>query len=253
MRLIADCGNTALKLALAHDGGIWLQERLPATAEALDAFLVEHGGGVRELALLGGSAAGAAVVAAWWSDAGGGRPLRRVGADIALPDVGQYPALGHDRICAGLAGVAQEQRDLVVVDCGTATTLSAWRRVPGAPPATGARFLGGLILPGARACLAGLALRAPALPAVEPAAADAPALQRDTPGALAAAIGIGYGAMVAACVQRLGAESGIADTLCTGGAAAPLLGSALPRRCYRPTLVVEGVELLCRQQGPVAR
>ena len=243
MRLIADCGNTSVKLAVAHDGGVWLQERLAAEPSAFDDFLRRHAG-VDELVLLPAAATTAAVVVAWWSAAGGGRPLRRVGGDITLPDVGQYPSFGLDRLAAGLGAVAQEQRSLVVVDCGTATTFSAWQHVAGEPSRRGVRFLGGLILPGARACSAGLAAQAPALPVVEPWPVASSALQRDTVGALGAALGIGYNAMVAACLARLQADSGIPDVLVTGGNAGPLLGAALPRRTYRPTLVVEGVEVL---------
>ena len=243
MRLIADCGNTSVKLAVAHDGGVWLQERLTAEPAAFDDFLRRHAG-VDELVLLPAAAATAAAVTAWWVAAGKGRPLRRIGDEIALPDVGQYATFGLDRLAAGLGAVAQEQRPLVVVDCGTATTLSAWQYVPGVPARCGARFLGGLILPGARACSAGLSAQAPALPLIDPLPATSSALQHDTVGALGAALGIGYGAMVAACLRRVQADSGIADVLITGGNAGPLLGGALPRRAYRPTLVVEGVEVL---------
>jgi pantothenate kinase type III len=242
MRLIADCGNSSVKLAVAHDGGIWLQERLPAEPAALDDFLRRHAG-VDELVVLPAATATTAAVARWWAGAGSGRPLRRVGREVAVPDVGQYPTLGLDRIAAGLAAVAQEQCALVVVDCGTATTFSAWR-----PRQAGdALFLGGLILPGARACLAGLAARAPALPPVDPAPRDSAGLQHDTPAAIAAAVGIGYPAMVAACLERVRRDAGIAEAIVTGGAAAPLLGDPLPRRAYRPTLVVEGVEMLARR------
>ena len=116
--------------------------------------------------------------------------------------------------------------------------------MPGVPTRCGARFLGGLILPGALACSAGLSAQAPALPLIDPRPATSSALQHDTVGALGAALGIGYGAMVAACLRRVQADSGIADVLITGGNAGPLLGAALPRRAYRPTLVVEGVEVL---------
>lgn len=245
MRLIADCGNSAVKLAVAHDGGIWLQERLALDAEAFDDFLRRHAG-VDELVLLPAAAAGAAAVGAWWAAVGDGRPLRRVGVEIPVPEVGQYPGFGLDRLAAGLGAMAQEQRPLVVVDCGTATTFSAWR--PGASPCS-ARFLGGLILPGARACIAGLAARAPALPAVEPLPAASGGLQRETAAAIGAAIGIGYAAMLAACLERVRRDSGIDDVLVTGGAAGPLLGDALPRRTYRPTLVAEGVEVLAQGTG----
>ena len=243
MRLIADCGNTSVKLAVAHDGGVWLQERLTVDPTAFDDFLRRHAG-VDELVLLPTATATATAVARWWSAAGGGRPLRRVGHEIALPDVGQYATFGIDRLAAGLGALAQEQRSLVVVDCGTATTFSAWRHLAGEPARRAARFLGGLILPGARACSAGLTAQAPALPLVEPWPVTSSALQRDTAGALGAALGIGYGAMVAACLARLQTESGIAELLVTGGNAGSLLGTALPRRAYRPTLVVEGIEVL---------
>ncbi|MBA3685399.1 MAG: hypothetical protein H0W72_09180, partial [Planctomycetes bacterium] len=73
-----------------------------------------------------------------------------------------------------------------------------------------------------------------------------PALQRDTVAAIGAALGIGYGAMVGACLARLRAETGIEAVIVTGGAAMPLLGRELPRSSYRPSLVVEGMELLAR-------
>jgi pantothenate kinase type III len=101
----------------------------------------------------------------------------------------------------------------------------------------------GLLLPGARACIGGLSASAPALPKVEPLAADASALQRDTPGAIGAAMGIGYPAMVLACLDRLRRDSGCQHVVITGGAAQPLLGPVAPRAAYRPALVLEGVEL----------
>jgi pantothenate kinase type III len=238
MRLIADCGNSTVKLAIARDGGVWLHERLAPTAADLDRFLAAHPAAFAELVLLPGGRT-AAAVRAWWMTVGAGRPCREVGRELPLPAVGQYPGFGLDRLVAGLAACAQEQDDVVVVDCGTATTLTAWRRA-------GPRLLGGLILPGARACIAGLAADAPALPVVEPLDASAPALQRDTAGAIAAAVGIGHPAMVAACLERVQRESGCAALVVTGGNATPLLGNALPRRAYRPSLVCEGVELLCR-------
>lgn len=236
MRLIADCGNSTVKLAIAQHGGIWLHERVPAMTLELDRFLAAHSRTIDELVLLPAGRTSEAV-SGWWSRAGGGRPCRVVGREIAVPEVGQYPGFGLDRLVAGLAACAQEKTDLVVVDCGTATTFTAWRAV-------GPRLLGGLILPGAWACIAGLVAQAPALPAVEPWGAESSALQRETPGAIGAAVGIGYPAMVRECLDRLQRESGCAALVVTGGNAAVLLGSVLPRRAYRPSLTAEGVEWL---------
>lgn len=238
MRLIADCGNSTVKLAIAQDGGIWLHERLPATSLELDRFLAAHLPTIDELALLPAGRT-TPLVKAWWGLSGGGRPCRVVGQQLAIPDVGHYPGFGLDRLVAGLAACAQEKADVVVVDCGTATTFTAWRWV-------GPRLLGGLILPGATACIVGLVAQAPSLPAIEPWAAETSALQRETPGAIGAAMGIGYPAMVRACLERVQHESGCTALVVTGGNAAPLLGAVLPRRAYRPSLVAEGIELLCR-------
>jgi len=238
MRLIADCGNSTVKLAIAHDGGIWLHERLPASIKALDGFLATHLSTLDEIVILPAGRT-ADLVREWWSRTGGGRPCRVVGVDIALPAVNQYPGFGLDRLVAGVAACAQEKADVIVVDCGTATTLTAWR-------VAGIQLIGGLILPGARACIAGLVAQAPALPAIEPWASEASALQRETPGAIGVAMGIGYPAMVRECLERIQRESGCTAVVVTGGNAVSLLGGVLLRRAYRPSLVAEGVELLAR-------
>ncbi len=121
-----------------------------------------------------------------------------------------------------------------MVDAGTATTLTAW-------DACG-RFAGGLILPGPHAMIAGLHACAPALPLVEPLGHAAPAAQQATPGAIAAAAGIGHPAMVQACLARLRSETGIANVVLTGGGATGLAEVlALP---VLPWLVLEGMERL---------
>lgn len=244
MRLLADCGNSTIKLALAHDGGIWQQERLEPTVEALDAFTKPHIDTITELAMVPGSQANAKVLRDWWTKRGRGRPLRATADGIALPDVGQYATCGHDRVLAGIAACAQERRALIVLDAGTAVTLTAWRL-----ESSRARFGGGMILPGALACSLGLSTLAPALPHVEPLGADASACQMSTNGALAAALGIGHPAMVGACLAKLRTESGIQDVVITGGNAAPLLGNIIPRQAYRPSLVLEGLEMLLKQQA----
>lgn len=217
-RLLADCGNTWVKLALGGD-----RVRLSPEPERLAVWLA--GRPVDELVLLPGAARSANVLRGWWS----GRRCE-LGRDIPVPDRGQYPSLGLDRVAAGVAAGT----GVIVIDAGTATTLTAW-------DARG-RFAGGLILPGTHALIAGLSASAPALPRVEPLPADAPAAQRDTEGAISAAAGIGHPAMVAACLTRLRQETGISRLLATGGGAGALVAAGtLSADAVRPWLVLNGL------------
>ena len=218
--ILADCGNTAVKLAC----GI---ERVRLAPGQVAAWLAAHP--ADGLVLLPGAAATADVVRQAWSG-----QLSEIGRDLQLPGRGQYPGMGLDRIVAGLAAGPAT----IVVDAGTATTLTAW-------DAHG-RFAGGLILPGAHAMIAGLCARAPALPLVEPLGRDAPAAQRDTRGAIAAGIGIGHAGMVEACLARLRLETRIDRVLVTGGGAEAL---DLSEAELRPWLVLEGMD---RLSGPRA-
>lgn len=216
--ILADCGNTAVKLA---DGA----ERVRlAPAEVAGWLAGRHG----PLVLLPTARAGADAVRRAWSG-----PIREAGVEPPLPDLGQYPGMGPDRIVAGLAAGP----GCIVIDAGTATTLTAW-------DAAG-RCAGGLILPGKHALIAGLVACAPALPRVEPLGPGASAAQRSTEGAIAAAAGIGHPAMVRACLERLRGETGLGRVVATGGGAADLgiIGAEL-----RPWLVLEGLARLA--DGP---
>jgi pantothenate kinase type III len=247
MRLLADCGNSTIKLALAHEGGIWQQERLTPTLQAIKDFTNPHLDAIAELVMVPGSRAHAEFLRDWWRENGRERPLRVVGEGIAIPELGQYPSCGLDRVLAGLCACIQERHDIIVIDAGTAVTLTVWRYHPAKEDLlAGVRFAGGLILPGSQACSLGLSALAPALPVVEPMGADAAALQQSTTGSLAAALGIGHPAMVSACLEKLRAESKVQDAVITGGNAIPLLGPVLPRMAYRPSLVLEGLEMILK-------
>lgn len=249
MRLLADCGNSTIKLGLAQDGGIWQFERLEPKIAALDEFIKPFNRTITELAVMPGARANTTIVEAWWDKIGNGRRLRMVGSEgLPVPDLGQYPNCGIDRVLAGLVGCIQERKSLVVIDAGTATTMTAWRYEANNPdPLSAVQFGGGLILPGARSCAIGLSMQAPALPVVDILGPDAHATQFDTQGAIGAAIGIGYGPMVAACMLKLERETKIHDHIATGGNVSLIIDSmVLPRLSYRPSLVLEGLELLCR-------
>jgi len=222
--ILADCGNTAVKLARGS-------ERVRLPPDQVAAWLAAQP--ADGLVLLPGAAAAAAQVRQAWSG-----PLVEIGRDIQLPARGQYAGMGADRVVAGLAAGPA----VIVVDAGTATTLTAW-------DATG-RFAGGLILPGVHAMIAGLSHRAPALPVVEPLGRDAPAAQHDTRGAIAAGAGIGHAGMVEACLARLRLETRIERIVVTGGGAEAL---DLADAEHRPWLVLEGMMELWDRRAPARR
>ena len=249
MRLLADCGNSTIKLALAQDGGIWQFERVAPKRELLDEFIKPFNRTITELVVMPGAKDNTALLESWWRSVGNDRRKRIVGDKaLPIPDLGQYPNCGIDRILAGLIGCVQERKSLVIIDAGTATTITAWGfQDQQIDLLASVHFRGGLILPGAQACAIGLAAQAPALPVVDVLGPDAHAAQFDTQGAIGAAIGIGYGPMVAACMLKLERETGIHDHIATGGNCSLIINSyVLPRLSYRPSLVLEGLELLCR-------
>jgi pantothenate kinase type III len=249
MRLLADCGNSTIKLALAQDGGFWQFERLDPKRAAFDEFIKPFDRTITELVVMPGAKNNTAMIEEWWRAVGNNRRIRIVGdAALPLPDLGQYPNCGVDRVLTGLIGCVQEQKSLVVIDAGTATTITAWEFLEQQIDTLAAvKFRGGLILPGAQACAIGLSIQAPALPVVEILGPDAHATQFDTHGAIGAAIGIGYGPMIAACMLKLERETGIHNHIATGGNCGLIINSSvIPRLSYRPSLVLEGLELLCK-------
>jgi pantothenate kinase type III len=218
--LFADCGNTAIKLALGDervrleisDVPGWIDARQPTGAVVL------------------------ATGKTWPSlkPVIAGLRTQRVGTDLPLPDQQHYASLGLDRRVAAFALMGPA----IVIDAGTATTLTAWKPAPRC-------FAGGLILPSSHVMAQGLAQAAPALPVVTPLPPDATAAQQDTTGAIAAAIGIGHPAMVAACLARLQAETGITQVVLTGHGAPTLIQAGIAGE-HRPWLVLEGLQRLTR-------
>ena len=126
----------------------------------------------------------------------------------------------------------------MVVDAGTATTVTAWRYSP--ETQWGCEFIGGLIAPGAAACLAGLGQRAPHLPALAgPAQPDADPLAADSSTAMANAVGIGYPGLVARLIERVAAAARIERVVATGGGIESC--DFNPDVVHMPGLVLDGL------------
>jgi len=252
--LVADVGNTRTKLAVVIDTGT--SGRLPAVgsrqdflsrefrADNLARWLAAAAPGPCMLLVAAVNEAAATRLEAAVAEisATGHRPVRqrRLGREhlpvairVEAPD-----RVGIDRLCAAAAAAAYAPgRPIVVVDCGTATTVDM------VSPA--GEFLGGAILPGptllARALAEGTS-RLPEVAALD--SAPPPAMPgRSTQAAIAAGIGWGMRGAVARLVAEARAGlDGDADVILTGGSAG-VVRDALPGAVEVPDLVLAGISL----------
>lgn len=147
----------------------------------------------------------------------------------------QPQELGADRIAAAIG--ARElfpQKNLVVVDCGTASTVTATRR--------DGRLMGGAIIPGLSMGPEMLALRTALLPRVEVRRPQA-ALGRTTEAGIAAGVFFGHVGAIRECVARVRAEAFGGDrciVIGTGGEADHFTGEKL-FTTIEPDLILHGL------------
>mgnify|MGYP006276334057 CR=1 FL=1 len=224
--LVADVGNTRIKLArVASHGGLPAVDRrqdLPSRdfrPANLERWLAAAAPGPAVLLVAAVNEAASARLEAAVAEisATGRRPVgrRRITGEH-LPVTIRVDApdrVGIDRICAAAAVQADRPgRPVVVVDCGTATTVDL--------VSAAGDFLGGAILPGptllARALAEGTS-RLPEVAALD--TAPPPALPgRSTQAAIAAGIGWGMrGAVARLVAEARSALGGDADLVLTGG------------------------------------
>jgi type III pantothenate kinase len=153
--------------------------------------------------------------------------------------------VGIDRLCAAAAAAAARPgRPVVVVDCGTATTVDM--------VSAAGEFLGGAILPGPTLLAHALAEGTSRLPEVAAldTAAPPPMPGRSTQAAIAAGIGWGMrGAVSRLVAEAQAALGGAADVILTGGSAG-VVRDALPDAVEMPDLVLAGIALAAERLGP---
>jgi pantothenate kinase type III len=148
---------------------------------------------------------------------------------------------GRDRIYGACAAWARFGEDCLSVDAGTALTVNLVRATAG-DAAWAAEFCGGAIAPGAALLARALATGGARLHEVEPRAVG-PALGRDTRAALEAGIVHGLRGAARELVERIEAEHGgrALPIALTGGARALLAEPSFAPR--RRVLVVESLVL----------
>lgn len=237
MLLAIDVGNSNLDLALARDGALAGRRRAatPVKATPDEVELLIEG----LLQLDGAHLAGVAAVALSSTVPAVGAAVEVVAkrrgvpcavasaATIPIPvDVERPGEVGPDRLLNGYAAARLHGRPVVVVDCGTATTVDA-------VDASGA-FVGGAIAPGLVIGLEGLVTRTARLPLVELRLPDR-VIGRDTAAAIAAGAVLGHRMLVEGLLARARAElaerAGIAPAevraVLTGGLANTAWGRSL--------------------------
>ena len=257
--LLADVGNSRIKLAVVSDHGVDASagRRLPTVTQRLD--LDSHGfrpvnlenwlnqaaptTAVVLVASVHDAAAARLEAAITELSATRHRSLRQrriVHGDLPLEIMVAEPhRVGIDRLAAAAAAglVRRPGRGVIIVDCGTAATVDL-------VSASGA-FLGGAILPGPALMARALAEGTSLLPAVAALEQETPPVMpgRSTQDAIAAGIGWGIRGAIARLVEEARASIGVeADVILTGGWRG-VVRDALPGAIEMPELVLAGIAL----------
>lgn len=160
-------------------------------------------------------------------------PGLKTGLNILLDNPGQ---LGSDQVVDAVAAIHQYPKPLIVVDMGTATTLSA---IDGE-----GRYLGGMILPGVRVSQDTLTGRTSQLPRIslEP---PAHVIGKNTIDCMKSGAIYGNAAMIDGCIQRIQDElGGKATVVATGGLAECIVPYCRQEVIYDGDLLLKGLMLL---------
>ena len=132
-------------------------------------------------------------------------PGIKTGVDIKLDDPSQ---LGPDLLVGAVAGLAQYGAPLILIDMGTATTISVINAQR--------RFLGGMIIPGVRVALEGLTENAAHLPEI---AIEKPAklISGNTVGAMQSGSIYGQASCVDGMIDRIWEDLGYETAVVASG------------------------------------
>ena len=162
-------------------------------------------------------------------------PGIKTGLDIRLENPGQT---GADLVVADVAALREHKPPLIVIDMGTATTMSVL-------DANGAH-IGGCIIPGVRISLDALTDKTALLPGLQ---LDQPkrSIGRNTIDAMRSGIMIGTACMLDGMVERMEAELGSKTTvIATGGIAKFIVPLCKTPIIYDKDLLIKGLVALYR-------
>lgn len=162
-------------------------------------------------------------------------PGIKTGLDIRLENPGQT---GADLVVADVAALREHKPPLIVIDMGTATTMSVLDE-------KGAH-IGGCIMPGVRVSMDALTEKTALLPGLQ---LDQPkrAIGRNTIDAMRSGIMMGTASMLDGMVERMEQELGMKTTVvATGGIAKFIVPLCKTPMIYDKDLLIKGLAALYR-------
>lgn len=162
-------------------------------------------------------------------------PGLKTGLNIKLENPGQT---GADLVVADVAALREHKPPLIVIDMGTATTMSVLDE-------TGAH-IGGCIVPGVRISLDALTDKTALLPGLQ---LDRPkrAIGRNTIDAMRSGIMLGTASLIDGMVQRMEEELGYKTTVvATGGVSKFIVPLCKTPIIYDKDLLIKGLAILYR-------
>lgn len=160
-------------------------------------------------------------------------PGIRTGLNIQIDNPSQ---IGSDLIVAAVAALREYPAPLMIVDMGTATTISVIDR--------SRSYIGGCICPGVRVSAEALTSRAALLPAIN---LEAPrrAIGRNTTDCMRSGIMLGAAAMLDGLIDRMEDELGEkATVVATGGISRFVIPMCRRESLYDRNLLLKGLEIL---------
>lgn len=240
---VADLGNSTLYVGVFAGARRVARFRLPTEDALAKGGIARHvaprlRGRFDAAALCSVVPAHTEAIAQALAAAAGCRPALLTARTSGLRIGYRRPAdLGHDRIaCALGARTLFPRKNLVVVDCGTATTVTALSQ--------DGTLLGGAILPGLGLWSGMLATRTAQLPEVPLDGRTPSALGRSTREGLRAGILLGHAGAIRELVQRVASEAFGARSrpviIGTGGHAGRLVREKL-FTAVEPELILTGL------------
>lgn len=167
-----------------------------------------------------------------------GRGLK-TGLDIRIDDPGQ---VGADLVVGAVAGLKLAPPPLILIDLGTATTVTA-------VDAAG-RFVGGAIMPGLRLSMEALSQGTSQLPRVSLEAPEK-CIGTNTVASMQSGAIFGAAAMLDGMVDRMEEElGGKATVIATGGLAGCVVSCCRREIRYEPDLLLKGLAVLWEKNKP---
>lgn len=159
-----------------------------------------------------------------------GNPGVQTGLTI---DIDNPQSLGKDRIADAVGALHEYPTPLMIVDMGTATTISVINKER--------KHIGGMIIPGARTSLNSLSEKASQLPFI-PIEAPTNMIGRNTVDCMKSGIVYGYASMIDGLVDRIAEDiHEVPTVVATGGLSQLITPYCKHRVIYEENLLLKGL------------